>query len=202
MTEQLKYLILKDLSFRFKIGLLEFLLPWILIGAIVEGSKTFASYIIFFLPAALFTGFIMFNCYLEDNYSTLNFLKSLPVSKKLLIREKFLLSQLFIIIGIIEIYIFYLLLPGIPFPFQLSHLFIYTAVMEIYFGSYLYLFYCVNFFASRIPPNIYGCLIILLSHSGIEFQTISVSPPLAAVIMVASLIINYLLMTISIKKMR
>ena len=200
--EQIKHLILKDLSFSIKRGFFQFLLSLAVISGIAYSGKTVFSYSLMLVPALLFAGFILHNCYLEDNYSTLTFLKSLPVSKKMLIQEKFLLSHLFIIIGIIETFIFYLLLPAIPFPFQLSHIFLSTAVMEIYFGVFLFLFYCFSFFASRIPPNALAMSLLFLHLNKIEFQSINIPLPLATLILVASLIINYLLMTVSIKEMR
>jgi len=200
--EQIKHLILKDLSFRFKLGLLCFLFTWLFIFGIATSGKALFTYVLMLVPGLLFSGFIMYNCYLEDNYSTLTFLKSLPVSKKMLIQEKFLLSNLFIVIGIIETFIFYLLLPAIPFPFQLSHIFLSTAVMEIYFGTFLYLFYRFNFFASRFPPNVFVMSLLFLHLKKIEFQSITIPLPLATVILIIALIVNYLLMIVSIKKMR
>jgi len=192
---------LKDLSFK-----INYSLPYSLLSilgiVLLIGGHPLGDFSIVMIPGIFFAGVIMKMCYAEDNYSTLTFLKSFPISKKAIVASKFVLSKIFIVIGILMTLITYFLMPPHTVPLHISHILVLIGIAEIYFATYLFLFFRFSYFAARIPPNILGVSLIIFCLNKTLFHTLIIPPILAVAFFVLALFINFLLMKLSIDRMR
>lgn len=194
-------LIKKDFSFVI-ILLLVFSTSSLMFIVYVQTTHPLKDTILFMLPLWYFTAVIVKICYIEDKYSTSTFLKSLPVSKKLLVLEKFILSQILLLIGIVETVIMYLFFPTAIFPLNLSQILLEIAYVELYFGSYLYVFFRFTYFTAKLPQNLIIGTWFCLYMNRITFDSLTIPLYYAILIFIASLGSVYLFMKLSIKHMR
>lgn len=194
----LKHLIKKDISF-VSLILIGFFLYSLFFAVWIPSNHGLKDSLFFITPLWFFTGIIVVMCYKEDKHSTATFLKALPVSKAMIVQEKFILSQIILLYGIIQALIMYLFFPAIPFPLTLSQILLEIAYAEFYFGSYLYTFFRFNFLFARIPQNLIIGAWFFLYMNKISFNSLTIPLFYSILIFIASLGSVYLFMKLSIK---
>jgi len=151
----------------------------------------------------LFTGIIVRMSYVEDNYSTATFLKALPISKELIVKEKYLLSQILLVIGLLQGFFLYSFYPQIPLPLSFSGFLLVIAFIELHVANYLYAFFRFNFaIAYNTAPLLTLGILFILYLNGLFFHSIRIHPVFAFLIFLLSLVINCLSMKASIKIFR
>jgi len=193
-------LIRKDLTFNLKYILLLFFLSFSLIYTIAGGHR-FGQDISLFLFAALpFSSVIIKMTYIEDSYSSDTFLKALPVSKKVIVMEKFILSQILLVIGIVQNSLIYFFLPQIAFSLSFSEGLLMITYIEMYFGLYLYIFFRFNYSMAYIIPCLFLGGLYGLYFSGNSVHTFKLHPVLSVLLFALSLLVNCLLTHLSIKQ--
>ncbi len=198
----IKALLLKDLTFNLKYILLLFFCSFGLVHTIYGGHRFGQDISLFMFVGLFFSSVIIKMTYIEDGYSTDTLLKSLPISKEHLIKEKFILAQLVLIFGLVQNTLIYLFLPQIHFPLGIPEFFLALTYLELYFGLYLYLFFRFDYSVAYFVPGLFLGGIYGLYFSGNSIHTLQFHPVISIVIFVFSLFVNYLLMNTSIKYLK
>jgi hypothetical protein len=151
----------------------------------------------------IFTVFIRRSCYVEDTSYSKNFLKLLPVSKKHIVQEKFLLSYLTFIPSLLVFFVssfIYQFFFHMSFQIDITSVLIVLSLLIVYFGLYLFLYFKFDFSIAQYSTFLIAIFYFII----LKFQEFFIGSQgtqfyFGIAVVAVAVLVNYIFMKLSVR---